>query len=129
MPFGDRTGPGGYGPRTGRGLGLCSRFDSPGYTKGPGMGREFGRGFVPGRGFARVFGRGFGRGFGYGYGRGLLRYPNDPYYYREPAYHGLAPYLEPSREEETSHLKLLVETLENELEAVRERLKEFTNGK
>lgn len=26
MPFGDRTGPLGYGPRTGRGLGFCSGY-------------------------------------------------------------------------------------------------------
>jgi len=52
MPWGDRTGPFGMGPRTGRGLGFCGGFDSPGFTKGPGWGR----------------GRGFRRGFGWGRG-------------------------------------------------------------
>jgi hypothetical protein len=61
MPGGDRTGPGGLGPRTGRGLGYCAGYDTPGYTKGPGMG--FGRGW--GRGRGRGYGRGYGRGWGY----------------------------------------------------------------
>ena len=50
MPGGDRTGPLGDGPMTGRQLGYGAGYDSPGYTKGPGGG--FGRGF-----------RGRGRGF------------------------------------------------------------------
>lgn len=62
MPGGDRTGPGGLGPRTGRGLGYCAGYDTPGYTKGPGMG--FGRGW--GRGRGRGYWRGYGRGWGYG---------------------------------------------------------------
>ena len=57
MPRGDRTGPLGEGPMTGRQLGYGAGYDSPGYTKGPGMG--MGRGFF-GRG--RAF---FGRGRGY----------------------------------------------------------------
>ncbi len=62
MPGGDRTGPGGLGPRTGRALGYCAGYDAPGYTRGIGWGR--------GGGFGRGYGRGFGRGYGRGYGRG-----------------------------------------------------------
>jgi len=62
MPAGDRTGSMGQGPRTGRGLGYCSGFDSPGYVKGQGGG--MGRGF----GFGRGRGRGIGRGMGFGRG-------------------------------------------------------------
>lgn len=36
MPRGDRTGPSGEGPMTGRGLGLCSGSDTPGFVKNPG---------------------------------------------------------------------------------------------
>jgi len=36
MPGGNRTGPSGFGALTGRGLGYCSSFDSPGFNKGPG---------------------------------------------------------------------------------------------
>lgn len=45
MPNRDGTGPMGYGPMTGRGMGPC----------GAGRGRGFGRG--QGRGFGRGFGR------------------------------------------------------------------------
>jgi hypothetical protein len=55
MPFGDRTGPLGLGPRTGRAMGYCAGFGMPGSA-----------GAVPGRG-----GFGFGRGRGLGWsGRG-----------------------------------------------------------
>ena len=40
----DRTGPDGFGPRTGRSLGYCGGYSTPGYTESPGMGRGFGRG-------------------------------------------------------------------------------------
>jgi hypothetical protein len=61
MPFGDRTGPQGLGPRTGRGAGYCSGFTGPGY-----MNPVLGRGLFG-------YGRGWGRGLGRGWGRGLDR--------------------------------------------------------
>ena len=57
MPRGDRTGPAGQGPMSGRGLGFCAGYSSAGFTRGYGAGMGYGGGF--GRG------RGFGRGFGY----------------------------------------------------------------
>jgi len=33
MPRGDRTGPSGKGPKTGRGLGFCTGNKSAGFTK------------------------------------------------------------------------------------------------
>lgn len=67
MPGGDRTGPAGEGPMTGRKLGFCGGGDGPGWAgAGRGMGR--GRG---GRGFGR--GRGVGRGRGWGFGRNVPR--------------------------------------------------------
>ena len=65
MPGGDGRGPNGLGARTGRGLGYCSGYDTPGYTKGPGAGLGrvrypmFGRGMAWGRG-------GGGRGYRFG---------------------------------------------------------------
>jgi len=50
MPGGDQTGPLGQGPMTGRGLGYCTGYNSPGYANP--ISRRF-------------FGRGFGRGFGW----------------------------------------------------------------
>ena len=32
MPQGDKTGPNGEGPMTGRGMGYCSGYDNPGYA-------------------------------------------------------------------------------------------------
>lgn len=54
MARGDRTGPEGRGPLTGRGMGFCADNKEPGYTAGGGFFRGGGRGF---------FGRGRGRGF------------------------------------------------------------------
>jgi hypothetical protein len=52
MPAGDRTGPDGAGPVTGRGLGYCTGHAAPGYAH-PGPGRGFGRGWGRGRGRGR----------------------------------------------------------------------------
>jgi hypothetical protein len=64
MPGGDRTGPVGQGPRTGRGAGYCGPGDEPGFATAGGRG---GFGFGRGRGFGagRGFGRGWGRWFGF----------------------------------------------------------------
>ena len=52
MPRGDRTGPLGMGPITGRGAGFCAGFKTPGYAN-----TRFGRGmwFGLGRGYGRMF--------------------------------------------------------------------------
>jgi len=50
MPRGDGTGPAGQGAMTGRGMGFCAGFNSPGFMNG-GFGRGMGRGFGRGRGF------------------------------------------------------------------------------
>jgi len=44
MPRGDRNGPAGQGPMTGRGMGYCAGFNAPGFMN-PRLGRGFGRGF------------------------------------------------------------------------------------
>ena len=59
MPRGDRTGPNGAGPRTGRGLGYCNGYQSAGFNHGFGAG--YGNG--PGRGLGYGRGAGYGRGF------------------------------------------------------------------
>jgi hypothetical protein len=54
MPSGDRTGPMGLGPLTGRGAGYCAgQFDPARVT--PGWGRPFGRGPGRGSGWCRWF--------------------------------------------------------------------------
>jgi hypothetical protein len=62
MPGGDRTGPNGLGPMTGRQMGYCVGNLPSGNMYG-----GYGRGFFRGSGFGRGYGRGFGRGFGFGF--------------------------------------------------------------
>lgn len=52
MPRGDRTGPNGMGPMTGRGAGFCGGYHRAGFLTPPGagMGRGMGGGFGGGRG-------------------------------------------------------------------------------
>ena len=52
MPQGDGTGPTGQGQMTGRGMGFCVGFNTPGFMNG---------------GFRRGMGRGLGRGRGFGW--------------------------------------------------------------
>jgi hypothetical protein len=56
MPRGDRTGPMGHGPMTGRRAGYCAGYDRPGFTNP-----------IPG---GMGGGYGYGRGMGYGHGGG-----------------------------------------------------------
>lgn len=107
MPGGDRTGPEGFGPQTGRRLGYCSGYDSPGYAKGMPRG---------GRGFGRGFGRGCGYGRGYGY-----RWRMYPYQGEKPEQYPSVPY--PRKDDEKSFLKERITELESELSALKEKLK------
>jgi len=109
MPGGDRTGPWGLGPRTGRGAGYCTGYNIPGYTN-----LEYGRGFGRGRGRG-VWGR--GRGFGW---RGTYPYPASYYPETIP---------EPSREEEKAYLESMVKGLEQEMKMIQERLQELSKEK
>lgn len=62
MPRGDRTGPMGSGPMTGRRMGFCAGSSDPGFfSSGPAFGMGRGRGL----------GRGFNRGFGPGRWSGI----------------------------------------------------------
>jgi len=74
MPNGDKTGPNGQGPMTGRGMGFCSGQDRPGRDNpgvnpraggggGRGMGGGMGRGNRGGQRGGGQLGRG-GRGLG-----------------------------------------------------------------
>jgi len=69
MPRGDRTGPFGEGPKTGRQLGYCAGYDHPGFAHNqPDWRRGFGRQFRGGTGFAG--GPGLGRGAGFRFRHG-----------------------------------------------------------
>ncbi len=104
MPRGDRTGPAGLGPMTGRAAGYCAGYPVPGYMNPIPGGGGFGRGW--GRGFGWR-GMGYPSGYGYSYG-----YPG-------PYTEGIPP------EQEADMLKQQAKAMENELEAMRKRLKEL----
>lgn len=107
MPRGDRTGPQGRGPLTGRRLGLCAGNDRPGFQQ-PAWGGGYGRG---NQGYGR--GRG-GMGYGRGYGnRGY--YP--PYYAPGPMQVGPAPvYPALTKEQQVEDLNRTKEYLQSQLE-------------
>jgi len=118
MPGGDRTAPEGYGSRTGRGLGYCSGYDSPGFPKGAPRGGGFGRGW----------GRGFGRGY-WRRGREFWRIDNYPDPYNRPAPYYRDVLLKPSKDEVKSYLENVVKSLEGELKAMKVRLQELSKEK
>jgi len=110
MPRGDRTGPMGQGPRTGRAFGYCEGFDSQGFTKGAGGG--IGRGFGHGRGM------GWGRGMGFGHGRSF----GGAYSESFPG-HPWMPYL--SKEDEVKLLKYQLDALSRSQKDIEKRLGEL----
>jgi len=104
MPRGNRTGPLGQGPRTGRAMGLCAGYPSPGFPQG-----SLGMGF--GRGQAYRRGRGFAGGYGMGWDYGPWH--NEPYY---PV---------PSQEDELQTLKQQAKFLEKQQEEIKQRITEL----
>lgn len=128
MPAGDRTGPWGMGPRTGRGFGFCSGYPSPGYMNpgpGPGFGRGYGRGFGPGRGYGRGMGMGRGCWFRHPGFWGFRGYPvPPPFAYGYPQESGSIP---PANEEQA--LADEAAFLEAELGRIRERLEELEKAR
>jgi len=107
MPGGDRTGPAGLGPMTGRGAGFCAGYGVPGYINGPGRG-YWGRGRGGG-------GRGWRNWF---YATGL------PGWARASAW-GAAQPVESSPGAEAEALKREQEYLKQDLEDIEKRLKEL----
>lgn len=106
MPGGDRTGPAGAGPMTGRAAGYCAGYPVPVYMN------PFGR-----RGFFR-------QGRGRGYGRRNWFYNNPPIAPCAgfvPYYYG-APQAAPDTAEELQMLKTQAEDLKNTLQQIDERI-------
>jgi hypothetical protein len=118
MPAGDRTGPEGMGPRTGRGMGYCSGYDAHGWAY-PG----FGRGFVGGRGYGGRLMRGGGWGWRHQfYATGLPRWAR---WGPPPVAAYGAPFARPSREQEVEMLKGEAEWLKEQLDAIAQRMEEL----
>ncbi|MGB9716631.1 MAG: DUF5320 domain-containing protein [Thermodesulfovibrionales bacterium] len=112
MPFGDRTGPLGLGPRTGRAMGYCAGFGMPGFANP-----------FPGRCWFG-FGRGWGRGW-FGGGRGWRHWywaTGIPGWgrYGYPPFWGY-PYASTAKEE-MDILKAQAEFLKKEMDEVQNRI-------
>jgi len=104
MPRGDRTGPVGAGPRTGRGLGFCSGYDVPGYANS-----GFGRGMGLGRGF-----RGGGGGWRFG-----------GFAWRNPGYGVPYPAQTMTPDLERDNLQNEAQYLKERLDAINKRINEL----
>ena len=106
MPGGDRTGPRGTGPMTGRAAGVCAGYGQPGYANagvGPRVGLGRGAWCTPrGRGYRHVF-----------YGTGL------PAWARPMPCGGTQP---PTREEQQRLLRQQAQQIEQYLSEVNQRL-------
>jgi hypothetical protein len=122
MPRGDRTGPAGMGPRTGRGMGYCSGYSTPGYLNpGPGMG--MGRGMGGGRGGGMGGGGRGWRNMYYATGLpGWARAGWAPAWGQPP----VAPYgVAPTAGDEAELLKAQAEYFERALDEIKTRLTEL----
>jgi hypothetical protein len=113
MPGGDGTGPLGFGPMTGRSAGFCAGYSTPGYTNPIALRVEF-------------FGRGRGHRNWY-YATGLPRRArfNQGFY----AWDSSIPYSDPrtniAPEQEMEILKNQSKYMEENIEAINERIKEL----
>jgi hypothetical protein len=111
MPGGDRTGPVGMGPMTGRGAGFCAGYSMPGYANPVGGRGCFGRG----RGFGmRGGGRGWRNQF---YATGLPGWARAGYSAGLPA--------ELTAEQEQQDLKQQAQYLRDSLDAINKRIEEL----
>lgn len=125
MPFGDRTGPMGLGPMTGRAAGYCAGFGVPGFMN-PwfGVGRRwFGRGRGGGRGWRNLF---YATGLP-GWQRAAWGWPAwgfPPGY--GPAYAAAVPPAPPSKEQELQMLKRQADWLGAALEEIKKRMDELS---
>jgi hypothetical protein len=118
MPGGDRTGPWGMGPMTGRRAGYCADYDVPGYANP-----------VPGRGYGRGWGmqdRPWGFGWGGGgrgwrhrfYATGQPRWARYAYAYG-PAWDYPPPL---THEQELEFLQHEAQWLKGQLDAINQRI-------
>lgn len=110
MPGGNGTGPNGMGPMTGRGAGYCSGNQAPGWAN-----------LVGGRGAGLGFGAGRGRRMGLSAAgpAGRMRFRN----------FSAVPYQNPDPESVRQALKNQADSLQVELDIVKNRLQELGTEK
>jgi len=117
MPGGDRTGPLGLGPMTGRAAGYCAGYSTPGYMNPLG-----------GRGLGMAWRRGYGRGGGIGFRRGAYPFGwGAPYPFPVSPLNWYGAYPPPvgGAAYELEILKQQADHLEGTLEQVKNRIEEL----
>jgi len=118
MPGGDRTGPMGAGPRTGRGMGYCTGFGVPGFMNRPGVWGWF-TGWI--QGCRRGGGRGYRHWF---YRTGLTGWQRAAMGW--PAWGGVVPPVgTTSPQDELNILRKQAEELSQTLKEVQQRIEEL----
>ncbi len=121
MPGGNRMGPYGAGPRTGRGAGFCAGYEAPGYAN-PAFGRGYG------------MGGGRGRGGGHGW-RHWFHATGLPGWMRaggggQGRYAGWEPSFSPmSREGELEELKAQAAFFKESIQAIENRIGELETSR
>jgi len=113
MPGGDRTGPRGMGPLSGRAAGRCAGFDIPEFFN-----RAVGRGFGPG--YGRPHGMSWGRGRGW---RHMYWATGLPGRLRSGRYFDREEKIDPDFEKQS--LKDQESILQSELDTIKKRLGEL----
>ena len=125
MPRGDRTGPEGFGPMTGRAAGYCAGYPAPGFANpwpgraGAGGGGAWGRG---------GFGGGGGRGrrhrhWYYATGQpGWMRW-GAPAYAAEPL--AYPPVVPPTAQQQAEYLETQAEWLKDQVGAIERQIAEL----
>jgi len=119
MPGGDGTGPGGFGPMTGRAAGYCAGYSVPGYMNPYGFG---GGGFGRGRGYRNRYyatGLPFGARYGYNQAYHPAYPPANPYY----------PAANLSKEDELNALKSQADLLKRNLEDINKAMVDLEKEK
>lgn len=116
MPGGDRTGPAGFGPMSGRALGYCAGYEIPGFSN-PGFGRGYG--FGRGRGGG---GRGWRNQF---YATGLTAWQRAAGVGAAVAPYGLPVPTAQADVQNVDAVKAQAKSIESTLDGIRRRIDEL----
>jgi len=121
MPRGDRTGPAGMGPMTGRAAGYCAGFPVPGFMNPVGGRGYWGRGRGGGRGWRHWY---YATGLP-GWARAPMGYPawGGPVHSFVPESETFAPSM--TAEQELDALKKQAEFFQDELGQINKRIEQL----
>ena len=147
MPRGDRTGPMGHGPMTGRGAGYCAGFDTPGFMNTgsrAGMGLRRGAGGRGGHGYRHrnvYYATGLPGWMRYGYSPGWGGMPPGGQYLQQTGQlpqatewfeeqSGTQPDqpqtpIQPSKEQEIQILENQLDVLTDQVDQIKQRIEEL----